>query len=233
MALGLLMRLRQRLVVGLIRLIQRLGPHQVRVRGRTYRITREVFNPKYYGTSRFMARHTEAGLDDVVLDMGTGSGIQAIVAAQTAARVVAVDVNPEAVRCARENVEANGLGSTVTVVESDLFAALEQGQRFDVILFTPPYLEGTPTTPLGHALFDPGKALVRRFFAEAKGYLAPGGYVQMVYSSIADPARALAVAEELGWQHSLVTQKRAFGETLLIYRFTPVAPVGPGLEHGH
>jgi len=43
-----------------------------------------------------------------VLDVGTGSGINAIVAARTSARVLAVDRNPSAVECARLNVDRNG-----------------------------------------------------------------------------------------------------------------------------
>ena len=218
--MGAMARLRQRLAVWVVKAIQKLGPRTARVLGRSYRVSQEVFNPKLYGTSRFMARHVRVGPDDVVLDMGTGSGIQAVVAGQTAARVVAVDINPEAVRCARENVEANGLAATVSVVEGDLFSCLEPGQRFSVILFTPPYMEGTPKSQLDHALFDPDKILLRRFFSEARDYLAPGGYVQMVYSSIAEPHRALAVAEDLGWAHSLVARTRAFGETLLLYKLT-------------
>jgi len=213
--------LRQRLAVWLIQLIQRHGPRQVRVLGKTCRVSEGVFNPKFFGTSELMARHVEVRPEDAVLDMGTGSGIQAIVAGQRAARVVAVDISPEAVRCARENVRANGLEAKVSVVEGDLFAPLDPAQRFSVILFTPPYLEGTPRTSLDRALFDPGKALLRRFFSEAKEHLAPGGYVQMVYSSIADHRRALAIAEELGWNRREVARRRAFGETLRVYRLTP------------
>ena len=213
--------LRQRLSAGVVGLVQRYGPREMRVLGRSYRISAEVFNPKLFGTSRFMARHIRVRPEDVVLDMGTGSGIQAIVAAETAAQVVAVDINPEAVRCARENVRANGLEAKVSVLEGDLFSPLELSRRFNVILFTPPYLEGTLRTPLDHALFDPGKALLRRFFVDARQYLAPDGYVQMVYSSIADPQSALDIAEELGWSHVAMAQKRAFGETLLIYRLRP------------
>ena len=72
------------------------------------------------------------------------------------------------------------------------------------------------------ALFDPGKVLLRRFFGEAGGHLRPGGYVQMVYSSIAWLGEALAIAEELGWEAREVARRRVFGETLAVYRLTPV-----------
>lgn len=256
MALGILIRLRQRLSAWAIRLIQRFGPHEVRVLGRTFRTSRHVFNPKLFLTSKFMARHLDLRPTDRVLDMGTGSGIQAIVAAATAARVVAIDINPEAVRLARENARTNGVADKVTVLEGDLFAPVRGGpvcaaqgfvvrpsgrtclpawsvlraearttsaERFDVILLNPPYLEGPVRSLLDHAMFDPGRALHRRFFAEARAFLAPGGCVLMVCSSLADPPQALAIADELGWDAALVRQKRVWGETLFLYQLTPQA----------
>lgn len=220
MGCSLIRRLRQRVATWAIRAIQRLGATEVRVLGRTFRVSRSVFNPRPFATSAFMARHIEVGPDDVVLDMGTGSGIQAIVAAGTAREVVAADISPEAVRCARANAQANGVDGKVTVLESDLFASLDPGRRFSLILFTPPYLEGTPRTAFDHALFDPGKALLRRFFAQAGDYLVPGGRVQMVYSSIARPREALAIAEELGWRHEVTARTRVWGERLRVYRLT-------------
>ncbi|MFW6164453.1 MAG: HemK2/MTQ2 family protein methyltransferase [Planctomycetota bacterium] len=221
MAIGLVRRLRQRLAVLAIRAIQRWGPQRVRVRGKTYRVEPSVFNPKYVGTSRFMAKHIEAAPDDVVLDMGTGCGIQAIVAAQTAQRVVAADINPAAVRCTRENVAAHGLDDRVTVVQSDLFAGLDPAESFTLILFTPPYLEGTPRTPLDHALLNPQKAILDRFFRNAGSFLAPGGRIHVLYSSIADTSSALiAVAERHGWQAALVASRRFLGERLTVHRFT-------------
>ena len=89
--------------------------------------------------------------------MGTGSGIQAITAGQTALNVIAVDINPEAVRFAKRNIIANGLRTRSPVVHSDLFSSLHSEDKFDVILFTPPYLKGTPKSDLDHALFDPKK----------------------------------------------------------------------------
>ncbi|HUT37387.1 MAG TPA: methyltransferase [Planctomycetota bacterium] len=259
MATSIVTRLRQRLSAWAIRLVQRFGPHQVRVLGRTFRVNRHVFNPRFYLTSKFMARHLRLRPSDSVLDMGTGSGIQAIVAAATAARVVAIDINPEAVRLARENARANGVADRVTVLEGDLFAPLggasgpaarefvvrpsgriravaapsadvraeartTNEERFDLILLNPPYLEGPVRSPLDHAMFDPGRRLHRRFFAEARAFLAPAGCVLMVCSSLAEPRRALAIAGELGWEATLLHRKRAWGETLFLYQLTPRDP---------
>jgi release factor glutamine methyltransferase len=76
-----------------------------------------------------------------VLDMGTGCGILGIIAARKkASEVVAVDVNPYAVRCAKQNAKLNNARSKMTFVQSDLFAPLNEKVMFDVILFNAPYL---------------------------------------------------------------------------------------------
>ncbi|MHC1591983.1 MAG: HemK2/MTQ2 family protein methyltransferase, partial [Candidatus Helarchaeales archaeon] len=75
---------------------------------------------------------------DVVLDMGCGSGILGIFAAEKATRVVFADVSPAAIQCARNNFQLNGCSCSADFVVTDLFENIEG--RFDLILFNPPYL---------------------------------------------------------------------------------------------
>ena len=210
--------IKQSLAAWLIKKLQRYGPHKVRVMGRMYEVSEHVFNPRLYYTSEFMARHIIVSFHDSVLDMGAGSGIQAITAGKRASSVVAVDISPEAVRFARRNVKAHCLEDTVSVIEGDLFASLRPCHLFNVILFTPPYLEGKPDTAFDHALFDHDKSLIKRFFKEAKNHLKPGGYVQMLYSSIADTEAALKITDDLGWNHKLVASQKTGTEKFFIYR---------------
>lgn len=203
-----------------IRKIQKYGPRTVSVLGKTYEISEEVFNPKYYITSEFMARHINAAPEDMVLDMGTGSGIQAVTAAQRGSRVVAVDINPEAVKCAKRNAKRNGVEDRVSVLQGDLFSALRNDERFDIILFTPPYLEGFVKTHFDHALFDQNKTLAQRFFADAKKHLKDNGYVQMIYSSIAEPEKILKISDELDWRHTIIARKKKAFEEFVIFRLT-------------
>jgi len=212
--------IRQILSVWLIKKIQKYGPRKVDVLGNSYEISENVFNPKFYFTSRFMAGHINVKPGDAVLDIGTGAGIQAITAASEALRVVAVDINPEAVIFTRINARINGVENKVTVLEGDLFSPLKRGERFNVILFTPPYLEGDPETFFDHALFDPDKAMAKRFFSEARDFLKQDGYVQMIYSSVADPESALKSARQLGWNYSLIAEEKTITEKFLIYRLT-------------
>lgn len=59
----------------------------------------------------------ETRATDRVLDMGTGSGVNAILAARSARAVVAVDINPVAVAAARRNAERNGVSDRIEVRE--------------------------------------------------------------------------------------------------------------------
>lgn len=213
-------KFKQSVIVKLINVVQKYGKHRVRILGNTFDVSDNVFNPRYYFTSIFMANNLKVKPGDVVLDIGTGSGIQAITAAKTASKVVAVDINPEAVTFANKNVMTNGLQDTVTVLEGDLFSPLKKQMLFDLIIFTPPYLEGRPSSDFDHALFDPDKNLIRRFFSTAKDYLKPEGYVQMLYSSIADQEHALSIAQEFGWRHTLIAREKTFSELFLIYKLT-------------
>ena len=81
-----------------------------------------------------------------ILDVGTGTGLIALMAAQRnpEARVVALDIDADAVRQAKENVSASPFAERITVVQGDFrsFASEEgEGMRFDAILCNPPYFE--------------------------------------------------------------------------------------------
>ncbi len=211
-------KLKQQIIIVLIKAVQRFGKHRVTIMGNSFDISANVFNPKYYYTSAYMAQNINVAPDDVVLDMGTGSGVQAVTAARTALKVVAIDINPEAVRHAEINAEANGLKDRITVMEGDLFSPLRKEPVFSVILFTPPYLEGLPRSDFEHSLFDPGKALIKRFFSEAQSYLRQDGYIQMLYSSLADHEKALTIIRGLGWHCELMSSQETFSESFSIYK---------------
>lgn len=217
-------KLKQRLAFLAFRSFQKRQPESVEVLGQTYRTDGGVFNPRFYLTSGFMARHIDVPEGASVLDMGCGSGVQAVTAAAAGGSVVAVDVNFAAAAKTRENADLNGVGERVLAIQGDLFGPLRRRPVFDVIIFTPPYMEGTPGNDLERAWFDPGKALVTRFFEEAGHYLKKGRYVQMVYSSLAENLRVLEIAESSGWTAAIMARRRSILETFYIYRFTRKTP---------
>src|SRR5688500_1112551 len=76
-----------------------------RLRGFTLRVFPTVFHPRYFGSSLILGDYVESQAlkGKSFLDMGTGSGIVGLFAARAGANVTGVDINPNAVQCAREN----------------------------------------------------------------------------------------------------------------------------------
>jgi ribosomal protein L11 methyltransferase len=117
-----------------------------------------------------------------VLDVGTGSGILALGAAKLgASRIEAIDIDPQAVAVARENLDLNNIGDSVTVSTTPL-AAIDG--RFDVVL----------ANILAEELVRLREQLVRRI--ATGGYLILSGILtdreQFVVDGFADTGLHLA-----------------------------------------
>lgn len=121
-----------------------------------------------------------------VLDMCTGSGCLAILAAEAfpQAQVVGADVSPDALDVAKVNRKRFSLQDRLELVQTDLFDKLA-GRRFDVIISNPPYvtLEAMRDLPdeyrqepeLALAAGSDGMDIVRRMMPELAAHLNDGG----------------------------------------------------------
>ncbi|GAB4581779.1 MAG: methyltransferase [Anaerolineales bacterium] len=152
--------------------------------------------------------------------MGTGSGVGAVFAAQWAAKVVAVDVNPTAVRCARINALLNGVEDRVEVREGDLFTPVA-GEKFDVVLFNPPYISGSAKNELEKAFFSTGVA--GRFAEGLREHLLPGGYALLILSDIGGDFENdfLSALQQRGIKVKTLAKKEMVSETISIYQTEP------------
>lgn len=189
------------------------------VAGKPILVLPQVFNPTLFRTGEFLARSLNSDLipsGSAVLDMGTGSGVGAVFAAQWAGRVVAVDVNPAAVRCAQINALLNEVEDRVDVHQGDLFEPVP-GERFDVVLFNPPFFRGEPASDLERALWS--NDVMERFAAGLHHHLSPGGYALVVLSSDGDVAGCLRAFEDNGLCGDVLAERDLVSETLLMYRF--------------
>lgn len=116
-----------------------------------------------------------------VLDVCTGTGVVAVKATQKGAdRVVAVDLNPEAVKNAKLNAEKFGL-SQIEVREGSLFEPIGD-QKFDVIAINPPYTSKKPVNKTEICFWDEENNLTRQFFAEYKQHLNPDGEAYLAWA---------------------------------------------------
>ena len=155
-----------------------------------------------------------AGERPRALDMGTGSGIGALALARSGCDVVAVDVNVEAVRCARINALLNRLEESVDVREGDLFSPVGE-ERFDVVAFNPPFFDGAPSDL--HDLAWRGTGVFERFAAELPRHLAPGGVALVLLSSHGPEERQCAALRAAGLELSVHAARDFPNERLTVW----------------
>jgi release factor glutamine methyltransferase len=177
----------------------------------------DVFNPKLLRSGAFLAAQlrravlVRSGMK--VLDLGSGSGACGLAAARRGCGVVAVDINPSAVRCTRINALLNNL--EVDIRQGDLFAPVER-ERFDLVVFNPPYYRGVPRDGLDHAWRSPD--VPERFAAELASHLTPDGYALVVLSSDGDPDMFLRCLTANGLQHEVVARRDFVNEIMTVHK---------------
>lgn len=141
-----------------------------------------------------------------VLDMGTGSGVNAILAAGRGAEVVAVDVNPHAVEAARANAERNGVPDRVTVAQSDLFSEVDG--RFDLVIFDPPFRWMKPRDWAEASITDEDYRTLTAFFANVRDHLAENGRILVFFGTTADIGYLEQLVETNGLASRVVARRR-------------------------
>ncbi|MBI3455902.1 MAG: tRNA (adenine(22)-N(1))-methyltransferase TrmK [Candidatus Rokubacteria bacterium] len=153
--------------------------------------------------SLFLLRHLDVRDGDEVLDVGTGAGFLAVVAARRAKRVVATDVVPAAVALASQNAALNGVGDRVEARLGDCYDPI-RGEAFDLIVSGPPQMP----TPSERERDDwmaradnggvDGWAVLDRLIAEAPAHLKPGGRLLVSIFAFLGERKGLAKLEAVG-----------------------------------
>jgi release factor glutamine methyltransferase len=161
---------------------------------------------------------------EVVLDMGTGCGILGIIAAEKASAVVAVDINPYAVRCALENAKLNGVADKISFVQGDMFAPLSLEVKFDVILFNAPYLPseyGEEKSWLSRAWTGGcnGRQPIDCFITEAPKHLKQNGRILLLQSTLSGLDETMEGFSRMGLKTSILAEcNLPFFETILLIK---------------
>lgn len=157
-----------------------------------------------------------------VLDMGTGSGIQALAAIEVPSvrEVVAIDINPKAVEALKKEIEGQKQKlRKIKVVQGDLFENLDG--YFNVVIFNPPYLPQDKGIE-DSALYGGRKGweISERFFREVSGHMFPEAVILFLFSSLTNKQKIEEILEHnlLQWEE-LGEEKISF-ETLYVYKIT-------------
>jgi release factor glutamine methyltransferase len=152
------------------------------------------------------------------LEIGTGTGMVAILLAKNGNEVTATDVNPKAISCAKKNGQANGV--SIKFKRADLFKGIEG--KFDVIVFNPPYLptaaEDKVKGPLNRALDGgpDGLAVTRRFLKDSKAHLNKNGELYTIISSLSPQESVDRLLT--GFASELVGASKLFFEEIRVFR---------------
>jgi len=174
--------------------------------------------------SFLFAENLDVQEGDYVLDMGAGCGILGIITAKKAREVVAIDINPYAISCIKENSALNNVRSKMTFVQGDLFTPLNERAKFDLILFNAPYLptdESETDSWIGRAWAGgaTGRALIDRFIHEAAKHLKPASRILLMQSTLACVDKTLSKFEECGMKASMIANAAVpFFETITLIR---------------
>ena len=171
--------------------------------GKTFVVYPNVYWPS--DDSMPLVQHFSIGPGDRVLDLCTGSGVIAIMAAYAGANsVLALDSNPAAVRTARENAVLHRFSGVIDVRGSDLFAAITPGETFDVITMNPPYTPHPVSAPVEASTWDSGFTVHQRFFADVHQFLTPGGRIYLGQASFGPLDRIQDLATTAGFDLHLL-----------------------------
>ncbi len=158
-----------------------------------------------------------------VLDIGTGSGMQAISAAKRkkVKSVVAADLSGDALKfaAAASVKEGKSVAAKIKFIRSDLFGSIPK-QKFDTIIFNPPYL------PQDKGIEDAtiyggkkGYELIERFLNRCSGCLADKGIILLLFSSFSRKGKIDEIIESNCLESEEVGRKELpFFETLHVYK---------------
>jgi release factor glutamine methyltransferase len=178
------------------------------------RTVEPVYEP--HDDSYLLAEAVDERVYGKVLDMGTGSGIQAVTAAlkKDVREVTAVDISNDALRKADKRARSEGIRRKIKFIRSDLFNNISG--KFDWIIFNPPYLpsEGE-ADELSWAGGKKGFEVIARFLGEAKRYLNEDGSILMVYSSLTN-----LDLTEYDYDVEIIRKKKLFFEELFVARLS-------------
>lgn len=160
--------------------------YYVKILDKRFVVYPNVFSPKYFKDSEFFYKELTVREGEVFLEIGPGTGIISVLAAlKGASRVVAVDINEDAVENTKENARINGVGDKVEVFQGDVYGSLPDDVKFDTIFWNVPFghTNDEGLTALEKSIQDPAYRSIRKFVFEAKKHLKSEGRLVIGFST--------------------------------------------------
>ena len=119
----------------------------------------------------------------LAFDIGVGTGVlSALLVKRGVQRVIATDLDPRALACARENLERLGVLPKIEIVDIDLFP----NGLATLIVCNPPWVPARPTSPIEHAVYDEDSKMLKGFLTGLRAHLTPEGEGWLILSDLAE-----------------------------------------------
>jgi release factor glutamine methyltransferase len=168
--------------------------------------------------SFLLADNIVAKKGERVLDMGTGCGIQGIIASKMGGVVTSSDISEAALKCARANAKLNG--ADINFVKSDLFSGIKG--KFHLVMFNPPYLpkdqrEKQDILTKAWDGGDTGMEITEAFLKELDGHLLKNGRALLLQSSLSMEDDTWELPVPKGLKSKVIAEKPLFFEKLYLY----------------
>ncbi|MBB4942910.1 methylase of polypeptide subunit release factors [Streptosporangium album] len=184
------------LVVSLTELLGVIGAHQWRKKGVAVPALDARIHPHYGVFSPVRGEYVDLvaqaslpGPADhragrrTAFDLGTGTGVLAVVLAHRGLdHIVATDISPRALACARQNVRRLHFSAHIDVWGPGLFP---EG-RADLIVCNPPWIPARPTSAVEQGVYDPDSNMLHSFLNGLTAHLEPGGEGWLILSDLAE-----------------------------------------------
>ncbi|AZF11323.1 HemK family modification methylase [Pseudomonas sp. R2-37-08W] len=180
------------------------------------------FGPDSYRFAQVIEAHLQQRFEPLkrAVDIGCGAGVGALVIAHARhdAEVLAVDINPRALRLTAVNAELAGLAN-VSVYQSDVLTSVDG--EFDLIVANPPYMNDDRQRAYRHGGGALGEQLSVRIVSESLPRLAIGGSL-VLYTGVAmvaggdaflEAVKPLLTSDAYGWTYRELDPD-VFGEEL-------------------
>lgn len=169
-------------------------------------VSRNVFPPS--DDSLPLVENYQIKTGEKVLDVCTGSGVIAIFSALKGAnKVLAVDINPEAIKNAQANVNLYGLRSVVEVRLSDMFSNISSEEKFDVITGNLPFRDKEAPDLVALSQWDTDLHAHKAFFGDVKKHLKPKGRIYLSQSNFGAVDEMKKMAHKEGFKVKLIGQR--------------------------
>ncbi len=149
-----------------------------------------------------------------VLEIGTGKGLQAVEAAKKAEKVIATDVDDEAIKISKERAKKENV--QIEFLKSDLFEKVEG--KYDLIIFNAPYLPTDKRDP--DVALDGGKhgyELLQKFLDDVDDYMVAEGKALIVFSSKTNKRKVHEILDENLLEYKEAAKKTVFFEDIYVY----------------